>query len=61
MEYIEDGLKKFVNTYKSKNIKSIAFPLLGSGCGQLDNEEVIKIIEKWLSKCEDCNIEICIY
>lgn len=60
MEYIEDGLKKFVNTYKSKNIKSIAFPLLGAGCGQLDNEEVIKIMEKWLSKCEDCNIEICI-
>lgn len=60
MEYIEDGLKKFVNTYKSKNIKSIAFPLLGAGCGQLDNEEVIKIMEKWLSKCEECQIEICI-
>lgn len=61
IEYIEDGLKKFVNTYKSKNIKSIAFPLLGAGCGQLDNEEVLKIMKKWLSKCEDCNIEICIH
>lgn len=60
MEYIEQGLKKFVNTYKSKNIQSIAFPLLGAGCGQLDNDEVLKIMEKWLSKCEDCNIEICI-
>ena len=60
MEYIEQGLEKFVNTYKSKNIKSIAFPLLGAGCGQLDNEEVLKIMKKWLSKCEDCNIEICI-
>ena len=60
MEYIEQGLEKFVNTYKNKNIKSIAFPLLGAGCGQLDNEEVLKIMEKWLSKCEDCNIEICI-
>lgn len=60
VEYIEQGLEKFVNTYKSKNIKSIAFPLLGAGCGQLDNEEVLKIMEKWLSKCEDCNIEICI-
>ena len=60
MEYIEQGLEKFVNTYKSKNIKSIAFPLLGAGCGQLDNDEVLKIMEKWLSKCEDCNIEICI-
>lgn len=59
MEYIEQGLEKFVNTYKSKNIHSIAFPLLGAGCGQLDNEEVLKIMEKWLSKCEDCNIEIC--
>ena len=60
MEYIEQGLEKFVNTYKNKNIKSIAFPLLGAGCGQLDNEELLKIMEKWLSKCEDCNIEICI-
>ena len=60
MEYIEQGLEKFVNTYKSKNIHSIAFPLLGAGCGQLDNDEVLKIMEKWLSKCEDCNIEICI-
>ena len=60
MEYIEQGLEKFVNTYKRKNIQSIAFPLLGAGCGQLDNDEVLKIMEKWLSKCEDCNIEICI-
>lgn len=60
MEYIEQGLEKFVNTYKNKNIQSIAFPLLGAGCGQLDNDEVLKIMEKWLSKCEDCNIEICI-
>lgn len=60
MEYIEQGLEKFVDKYKSKNIKSIAFPLLGAGCGQLDNDEVLKIMEKWLSKCEDCNIEICI-
>ena len=60
MEYIEQGLEKFVDKYKSKNIKSIAFPLLGAGCGQLDNDEVLKIMKKWLSKCEDCNIEICI-
>lgn len=59
MEYIEQGLEKFVNTYKRKNIQSIAFPLLGAGCGQLDNEEVLNIMKKWLSKCEDCNIEIC--
>ena len=60
MEYIEQGLEKFVDKYKSKNIKSIAFPLLGAGCGQLDNDEVLKIMKKWLSKCEDCNNEICI-
>lgn len=59
MEYIEQGLEKFANTYKRKNIQSIAFPLLGAGCGQLDNEEVLNIMKKWLSKCEDCNIEIC--
>lgn len=60
-EYIEDGLKKFVNTYKSKNIKSIAFPLLGAGCGMLDKDEVLSMMKYWLGKCEDCNIEICIH
>ena len=59
-EYIEDGLKKFVNTYKSKNIKSIAFPLLGAGCGQLDKDEVLSMMKYWLGKCDDCDIEICI-
>lgn len=60
-EYIEEGLKKFVDTYKSKNIKSIAFPLLGAGCGMLDKNEVLSIMKKWLSKCDDCDIEICIH
>lgn len=58
-EYIELGLEKFVNTYKSKNIKSIAFPLLGAGCGQLDKDVVLSIMRYWLSKCDDCDIEIC--
>ena len=58
-EYIKLGLEKFVNTYKSKNIKSIAFPLLGAGCGQLDKEVVLSMMRHRLSKCDDCYSEIC--
>ena len=60
-EYIEGGLNKFVNTYKSKNIKSIAFPLLGAGCGMLDKDEVLSKMKYWLGKCDDCDIEIFIH
>lgn len=60
-EYIVAGLEKFVNTYKSKNIKSIAFPLLGAGCGMLDKDAVLSIMKYWLGKCDDCDIEICIH
>lgn len=36
IEYIEAGLKKFVDTYAEMGIHSIAFPPLGCGNGQLD-------------------------
>ncbi len=60
-EYIEAGLEKFVNTYKSKNIESIAFPLLGAGCGMLNKDAVLSMMKYWLGKCDDCDIEICIH
>lgn len=59
-EYINLGLEKFVSTYKNKNIKSIAFPLLDAGCGQLDKDLVLGLIRYWVGKCDGCNIEICI-
>lgn len=59
IEYIEEGLKKFVSTYKSKNIKSIAFPMLGCGNGGLDFENEVKpLMNKYLSTLEEINIYV---
>ena len=48
LEYIESGLIKFRNTYKDKNIHSIAFPKLGCGKGSLDWKEVKLLMDKYL-------------
>lgn len=57
MEYIEKGLRKFVDTYKEKEINSIAFPLLGTHNGGLDKQEVLFLMQSYLGKC-DIPIEI---
>ena len=57
-EYIEEGMKKFVETYKDKCIKTIAFPMLGCGNGGLDKDIVLQIMAKYLIKCEDIIVEI---
>ncbi len=57
IEYIEQGLKKFVVSYKEKGIKSIAFPKLGCGNGGLDFETQVKpLMDKYLS-----NLDIDVY
>lgn len=49
IEYIESGLKKFVETYEEKGIHSISFPQLGTGNGGLDWElEVKPLFVKYL-------------
>lgn len=49
-EYIEAGLKKFVDTYDSKGITSISFPMLGCGNGELDWETQVRpLMEKYLA------------
>ncbi len=58
IEWIEQGLQKFVDTYEMKKITSIAFPLLGTHNGGLDTNEVRKLMDKYLKKC---NIDIEIY
>ena len=50
MEYIEKGLRKFVDTYEEKGITSIAFPRLGCGNGELNWDEVKPLMEKYLKK-----------
>lgn len=58
MEYIEKGLKKFVQKYAEYNIVSAAFPRLGCGNGDLDWNEVRPLMEKYL---KDLPIEIYVY
>ena len=56
-EYLHKGLQKFVNTYKQKNITSIAFPLLGADKGGLNPSESLSIMKHYLSQC-DIDVEI---
>ncbi len=58
IEYIEDGLRKFVEKYMYYGITSIAFPKLGCGNGGLDWREVHPLMEKYL---KDLPISVYIY
>ena len=58
IEYLELGLEKFKRMYDYKGIKSIAFPLLGSSAGGLDEEEVVSLMHNYLSNLTDIEIEI---
>lgn len=55
--WIEEGLKNFCETYNGYNIKSIAFPKMGTLNGKLNWEHVKILMEKYLS---NLNIEIII-
>lgn len=57
-EYIEAGMKKFVETYKEKGITTIAFPMLGCNNGGLNKDKVLEIMTKYLIQCEDIIVEI---
>lgn len=59
IEYIELGMRKFVECYKKRGVKTIAFPLLGCSNGRLDPEMVIPLMVKYLEKCD--GIEATIY
>lgn len=56
-EYLHQGLQKFVQTYASKNISSIAFPLLGADKGGIDSNESLSIMQHYLEQCH-CDVEI---
>ncbi len=57
-EYIESGMIKFLETYKERGIKTIAFPMLGCSNGGLDKDIVIQIMAKYLIQCTDLIVEI---
>ena len=49
-EYIERGLRKFVDTYHDHGITSVSFPLLGCGNGELDWETQVRpLMEQYLN------------
>ncbi len=50
ISYIEKGLQKFVQTYESLGIESIALPRLGCGNGGLDWNDVKPIMEHYLKQ-----------
>ena len=57
IEWIEEGLIKFVESYKERGIGSIAFPPLGCGNGNLNWEEVKLLMLKYLNNL-DIRVEI---
>lgn len=57
-EYLHQGLKKFVETFNSKNIQSVAFPLLGASHGGISEQRSIEIMSQYL---EPLNLHIEIY
>ncbi len=49
LEYLEQGLEKFVATYADKGLTSVSFPMLGAGLGGLDWETVVRpVMERYL-------------
>ena len=57
-EYLHAGLQKFMGTYESKGIESIAFPILGAQNGGLESARSIEIMESYL---RNCSIRVEIY
>jgi hypothetical protein len=49
IEYVEAGLKKFVDQFETKGIREIAFPRLGCGNGGLNWDEVRPLMHSYLS------------
>lgn len=58
IEYLELGLKNFIDTYERRGITSISFPLLGAGLGGLKKDEVKELMMNYL---KDLPIMICIH
>jgi O-acetyl-ADP-ribose deacetylase (regulator of RNase III) len=50
IDYIEAGLRRFVETYEELGITSISFPPLGCGNGNLDWGEVKPLMERYLKR-----------
>ncbi len=58
IDWVESCLAKFVNSYRKLDIRSVAMPWLGALNGQLDWEQVHKLIRSYLSDLSDVSIEL---
>lgn len=58
IEYIDAGLQKFVTTYQSRNITTIAFPELGTQSGKLEWNLVREYMYRYLEPLPNLNVEI---
>lgn len=62
IEWINSGLEYLVKQVRGGQwgmLSTIAFPLLGAGCGGLDQTEVLELMKSWLSMLPaDVNTEI---
>ena len=56
-EYLEAGLRNFVDTYRRRGIKSVAFPILGAQNGGMDEADSVSIMVRHLYRC-DIDVEI---
>lgn len=52
IEYLEAGLKKFVDTYHQHGIKSVSFPQLGVGNGGLNWKDVNELMSFYLDRLD---------
>lgn len=50
LNVIENCTRNALILAKKENIKSIAFPLIGAGVGGLNEDQVLKIMEKFVMK-----------
>lgn len=50
-EYLRAGLEKFMATYEEKGIESIAFPLLGTHHGGLNQDLCMALMQSYLREC----------
>lgn len=57
-EFLHLGLQKFLDTYQQRQIKSIAFPLLGAGRGGIPAEKSLSIMQKYLANLTDLEVEV---
>lgn len=55
--YLHAGLKKFCETYRSRGVTSIAFPLLGADKGGISQDKSLHILKTYLENV-DLDVEI---